>query len=826
MPSQAASHDSLSKDLQQLHLQAIANCHRRLLVLTGGRGWAMSVLQCLPAALVEQPGLWVGSENAPHMSNAPSFVALQGHVVPAKRCRQVLGRQFGWVVFDDVDGVDPDALGASSGTLAGGGLFILLQSCSANVPQSMFVRWFEQRLDQAEAVLRVTESGDEGVVGFAIEWGASTKSLKHEGGVLGSDVEMTCESTKVEITSSAPDCLTEDQSQAVTRLLRVVEGHRRRPLVLSADRGRGKSAALGIAAARLMLQRRILIRVTAPSIAAVEPLFQRLAELLPQSTRRGNRVEQGESQLEFIALDLLLQQCPSLNDSAEIKTDGSDTCGLLLVDEAAAIPAPMLERLLRHHARIAFATTTHGYEGSGRGFQLRFRRTLDRLTPNWHRFELRSPIRWRAGDPLERWVFDALMLDAETLDEEAPATDVPGAESNLVADLDSDSDSDFASVLKKRGQAAGRGIVIDRSRLRFRCWSSQQLIDNPRQLKQLFALLVQAHYRTKPSDLRDLLDDPTMKIWLLHQRAPQQNQNNQRAQAEPLVGVLWVASEGGFDAELANSVWLGKRRPRGHLLPQVLTAQAGWRQAARLNYWRIIRVAVPEPLRRQGLGAELVQQLISQAQHDATVDIVATSFGATADLLPFWSAQQLQPLRLGVKADASSGCVSLVYGRGCSEAGQALVGQISRRFADDLPQQLRGCNRELEPELVVSLLRQAPPREQLSEQDWLDLYSFVYGQRQLQQVDAALYRWTLWQLSKASLKRRQALPLPLTDSLPVTLQTLLVRRFLQAYHWQDLLPGLRLSGPRQAEQWLRQQLRVQLDGCDELVALRLVDAQP
>ncbi|BBI53235.1 hypothetical protein HORIV_56560 [Vreelandella olivaria] len=70
-----------------------------------------------------------------------------------------------------------------------------------------------------------------------------------------------------------------------------------------------------------------------------------------------------------------------------------------MVDEAAAIPAALLGQWLTAFPRIAFATTVHGYEGSGRGFALRFRATLDRLTPQWKALTLNAPIRWRSGDP-------------------------------------------------------------------------------------------------------------------------------------------------------------------------------------------------------------------------------------------------------------------------------------------------------------------------------------------------------------------------------------------------------------------------------------------
>ena len=52
----------------------------------------------------------------------------------------------------------------------------------------------------------------------------------------------------------AAPCRTADQQRAVDAVVRVVTGHRRRPVVLTSDRGRGKSAAFGIAAAQLTIR--------------------------------------------------------------------------------------------------------------------------------------------------------------------------------------------------------------------------------------------------------------------------------------------------------------------------------------------------------------------------------------------------------------------------------------------------------------------------------------------------------------------------------------------------------------------------------------------
>ena len=115
------------------------------------------------------------------------------------------------------------------------------------------------------------------------------------------------------------------------------------------------------------------------------------------------RVDLGEAWLRFLPPDLLARAGPPAD--------------LLLVDEAAGIPAPLLQALLRRYPRIVFSSTVHGYEGTGRGFEIRFRKILDRLTPDWRALTLTTPIRWASDDPIEALAARALLLDA------APAPD-------------------------------------------------------------------------------------------------------------------------------------------------------------------------------------------------------------------------------------------------------------------------------------------------------------------------------------------------------------------------------------------------------------------
>ena len=148
---------------------------------------------------------------------------------------------------------------------------------------------------------------------------------------------------------------------------------------------------------------------------------------------------------------------------------------LLLVDEAAALPLAVLQRLLGGARRcVAFATTVHGYEGSGRGFAVRFQGFLRRHASAVHALRLSQPVRWGPGDPLQAWTARVLLLDMAPPDGGPP----PG------------------------GSGGGSVRVLPPS----------ALARDERLLRQVFGLLVLAHYQTTPADLLRLLDAPNLEV--------------------------------------------------------------------------------------------------------------------------------------------------------------------------------------------------------------------------------------------------------------------------------------------------------------------------
>ncbi|MGI9301367.1 MAG: tRNA(Met) cytidine acetyltransferase TmcA domain-containing protein, partial [Gammaproteobacteria bacterium] len=254
----------------RLVAEAASSNHRRALVLAGDREWCVKAADRVLHAAGFGEVLWVSTQ-------APAGV----RSIPAAAAHSMLGREANAVVFDAFSGFDPDAFGAVSGTVRGGGLLLLLCPPLDDWPHfddpeheriavapyrasdvtGRFLRHVDRVIREDENITVVEQSRD----GACLNRG-------------GSSSEETA--STVTLPDHDDECRSADQRRAVDAIIKVVTGQRRRPVVLMSDRGRGKSAALGIAAARLLRGKIARIVVTGPSRDAAAPAFAHAQRLL------------------------------------------------------------------------------------------------------------------------------------------------------------------------------------------------------------------------------------------------------------------------------------------------------------------------------------------------------------------------------------------------------------------------------------------------------------------------------------------------------------------------------------------------------------------
>lgn len=532
---------------------------RRLLVLSGEEGWCFDHALKLRDAL---PGDWLWISPQPDAENHCSPSALQ----------TLLGREFRHAVFDARHGFDAAAFAALSGTLKAGSWLVLLLPVWEeweNQPDADSLRWsdcpdpiatphFVQHLKRV-----LTADND------AILWRQNQPfSLAH-----------FTPRTDWHPATGAPQ---PEQQQLLQQLLTMPPG----VAAVTAARGRGKSALAGQLISRIAGS----AIVTAPAKAATDVLAQFAGE-----------------KFRFIAPDALLAS--------------DEQADWLVVDEAAAIPAPLLHQLVSRFPRTLLTTTVQGYEGTGRGFLLKFCARF----PHLHRFELQQPIRWAQGCPLEKMVSEALVFDDENF------THTP--QGNIVI-------SAFEQTL----------------------WRSE-----PETPLKVYQLLSGAHYRTLPLDLRRMMDAPGQHFL-------------QAAGENEIAGALWLVDEGGLSQELSQAVWAGFRRPRGNLVAQSLAAHGSNPLAATLRGRRVSRIAVHPARQREGTGRQLIAGAL-QYTHD--LDYLSVSFGYTGELWRFWQRCGFVLVRMGNHREASSGCYTAMALLPMSDAGKQLAEREHYRLRRD-----------------------------------------------------------------------------------------------------------------------------------------------
>ncbi|BBN60619.1 tRNA(Met) cytidine acetyltransferase TmcA [Hydrogenovibrio marinus] len=703
------------------------------MVLIGDAKWRHATInQALTALAQHHPNL--SGLEVIQPNEAPAFEHTEA--VTTKTLPHKLGQETDFVIFSGEQGLDANALGQAGGMIRAGGIcWLSLPADWCALPNPANARFLSYPLTLEDSL--------KGFNRFFWD-GLQTHAEQQEVLWVSQDSTLPTLPSATPLANVSPDKpalqLTEDQQTTWEQIQSVAFGHRHRPLVLTADRGRGKSTLLGVAAIRLLQQGKQTIAITAARLDQTQALFQGAVQTLNQlieeysdtirmienqpgwvcfemEVQQGNKLTTARKNLQFIAPDELAARTESYYD-------------LLMVDEAAHLPLPLLMTLATQHNRLIFATTQQGYEGSGRGFTLRFLSTLKAHYPQTKTAKLHHPIRWADGDPLEK-VFNQCLLFA-TLDDNPNETETS---------------------------------QINTGDLSYRAISVEELIVDRTKLSQLFQLLTFAHYQTAPNDLMQLLETPNQHLYIAEQE-------------DKILGVLFALEEGNLPFE-------NQGRKQGHLFPQLMqqqTANDAWLADKTL---RIVRLAVQPDNQSQGIGTALLSHFINSVkQHSADINAITTSFGATPNLVDFWHQNGFTALHLGQKRDKASGTHSLLMALPlCHELSERVTAQHAA-FIQQFAWLLTDSFQTLSVDLVLSVLAKAS----------LPKSDFPEGYLTNQPFEAVSYPLRQWTLSNVDVLQKMEAPL----------RALWIKRVLQNPAWESLVKASGMTSRKQLEQQFKQ----------------------
>ncbi len=714
----------------RLLAEARATNERRLLVLAGDRERGFdslhAVLDALPVAVTDT--VLVGDRELPCERVDPN------------RTTELLGTTREIVVYDAHDRFEPNALGRLAGVVDGGGLLILLTPDPEAWPArrdgfdaTLAVPPFEERDVTGRFRERLVSllGTHPGVAVVDVDAGAiehdglthPAPRIRHDGVPIPGE--------RLFSRAAYEACLTGDQSEALAALETLRENGR--AVVIEADRGRGKSSAAGLAAGCLASGGDDVL-VTAPDARNAAEVFARARELL------GDDLDaDGDRHLATAA-----GGCIRFVRPPDVERENPD---VLIVDEAAAIPVRVLERSL-DVGRVAFVTTIHGYEGAGRGFSIRFRDRLDESDHEVVSMRMADPIRYAAGDPLEVWAFRALLLDARP----------PVAQ--LV-------------------EAATPETVT------YRRLSKTDLASDEHLLREVFGLLVAAHYRTEPDDLARLLDAPNLVVRALTHDGH-------------VTSVALLAREGSLDPDTRREIYDGGRI-RGNMIPDLLTSQLRDERAGEPVGWRVLRIATHDAVRSRGLGSRLLSEV--REEFATEVDWLGVGYGATPELLEFWADNGFSTVHLSTTRNDASGEYSAVMLSPTSEAGRELHDRHGAWFTERIASTLSDPLDDADPDVIRAVLGSVPgvADPDLSEHDWIHVAGAAYGPGTFDVSPGSFRPLALSHLveGRASLDDRR--------------ERLLVRKVLQGHPWDAVAEELGFVSTRMCMRELGESFKPLLD---------------
>ncbi|MEM5880176.1 MAG: GNAT family N-acetyltransferase [Candidatus Aenigmatarchaeota archaeon] len=574
-----------------------------------------------------------------------------------------MGKTYELLILDMYKSLTPDYLGRLIGTVSGKGLIIFLIEDFNNFENSRttfhqhlltppykiedvrnyFEIRFKRKLIEHDNIL-IIDTESEKIL----------KKLNYECNIL-QIIPKIKKISKLPENKKFSDriyrlCITDDQVNVLYLLENLLESGKKAFLII-ADRGRGKSAILGLCISALVeylleKDKIVDIGITSPSIENVRTLF----EFLRLGLEKNNIKYELSGRKIKIKNKIYIEYRSPLNILAK-KYD------FLFVDEAAGIGVNLLYEYLNKYKKIVFSSTIHGYEGAGRSFSVRFMKYLkERKDFEVFEYKMKEPIRYGEDDPIEKWLFDTLLLDAEP--EEIDENDLKLIEEKKVK---------FYKIPLKE-------------------WFEKE----EKKLRSFVGIYVLAHYQNRPNDLAMIADAPHHDGFVLE------------LENGKIVNAIQVAYEGQLSEETIERM-LKDYKPKGNIIPDVIAKHFREKEFPKLKGIRIVRIATHPHLQGKGLGSIALEKLTQWAK-EKNYDWIGTSFGVTYDLLNFWLKNGFIVVHLSPEKNRVSGEYSAIVVKPLNKKTEEIVKKLNYEFKWRLINQITDVYFDLEPKIIRRLL--------------------------------------------------------------------------------------------------------------------------
>lgn len=709
---------------------------------------------------------------------------------------KILGNTFGMCVLQDFEALTPNLLARTVETVEGGGMIVFLLKSMSSLKQlytlAMDVHARYRTEARSDVVGRFNER-------FLLSLGdcshcmviddqlnllpLSSHMLKLEPVRAKpkeesmSPAQLDLQALKQSLADTQPvgvlvECAkTLDQAKAVLQFVEAIsEKTLRTTVTLTASRGRGKSAALGLAIAAAVAFGYSNIFITSPSPENLKTVFEFVLkgfDALHYMEHEDYEIIQStnpEFNGAIVRVNIFHEHRQTVQYIHPADSHKLEQAELVCIDEAAAIPLPLVKNLLGPYL-VFMASTINGYEGTGRSLSLKLidqlrqqsavtgvsatstggsisGRTLREVT-------LEEPIRYAAGDPVERWLHGLLCLDAANI--KRVGTGCPPPQNCEL-------------------------YYVNRDTLFSYHKASEEF------LHRLMALYVASHYKNTPNDLQLLSDAPAHHVFVLLGPV-----DPSTSVLPEILCVLQVCLEGEISQASVMRGLARGQRASGDLIPWTIAQQFADNNFASLSGARVVRIATHPDFQGMGYGSRTLSLLsdyyegkfpsLSEGESNAAIanvaldadedggllketivpraklpplltklserpperlDYLGVAYGITAQLFKFWKKSGYLPVYLRQTENELTGehsCIMLKALASSSSSGssdwlKAYTTDYRGRFSSLLSYQFRGFN----PTMALSVLHTASCFDTRSSCTYDELMR-VFTQHDLKRLD-------------------------------------------------------------------------------------------
>ncbi|KAF7041441.1 hypothetical protein CFC21_051236 [Triticum aestivum] len=541
-----------------------------------------------------------------------------------KDSERVLGNTFGMCILQDFEALTPNLLARTIETVEGGGLVILLLSSLSSLTSlytmvmdvherfrteshTQAATRFNERflLSIASCKACIVMDDELNILPISSHMKFIQPVTKNEDSEGLSERERELKDLKDQFREDFPvgpligKCCTMDQGKAVINFLdSILDKSLRSTVALLAARGRGKSAALGLAIAGAIAAGYSNIFVTAPSPENLNTLFDFVCKGLNAMEYKEHLhydvVKSSDPNLRkaIIQINVHKQHRQTIQYMKPHDHGKLSQVELLVIDEAAAIPLPIVKALLGPYL-VFLSSTVNGYEGTGRSLSLKLLQQLESQSqpsassdgPSssrlFKKIELNESIRYASGDPIETWLNELLCLDL--------ANSIP-------------------NISRLPHPEHCQLYYVNRDTL-FSYHKESEVF-----LQRMMALYVASHYKNSPNDLQLMADAPAHHLFVL--LGPVNESENQ---LPDILCVIQVCLEGQISQKSAIRSLNEGHAPSGDQIPWKFCEQFQDNVFPSLSGARIVRIAVHPSALRLGYGSAAVKLLSSYYQGEMTV---------------------------------------------------------------------------------------------------------------------------------------------------------------------------------------------------------------